>query len=165
MSPDHLRLRVSGNVNGGWDADRLAQVVSNLVGNAIQHGGGGPISLDPNGTDERVTLNLHNRGNAMSLAMQRTMFEPLARGTSEEGHRASGSACPSLRAIVTAHGGQSRVCSRGGLGHHIRGDASQTRSMTNRRQRRTPVGSRSPIAEREKPRLKGRAGFESSAPE
>ena len=106
MSPDHLRLRVSGNVNGGWDADRLAQVVSNLVGNAIQHGGGGPISLDPNGTDERVTLNLHNRGNAMSLAMQRTMFEPLARGTSEEGHRASGWACPSLRAIVTAHGGR-----------------------------------------------------------
>jgi K+-sensing histidine kinase KdpD len=40
-----LRLQVSGDLRGEWDADRLAQVVSNLVGNAIQHGGGTPITL------------------------------------------------------------------------------------------------------------------------
>jgi two-component system, sensor histidine kinase and response regulator len=35
-----VRLATSGNLVGHWDVDRLAQVVSNLVGNAIQHGGG-----------------------------------------------------------------------------------------------------------------------------
>ena len=29
---------------GDWDADRLSQVVSNLLGNAIQHGGGTPVT-------------------------------------------------------------------------------------------------------------------------
>ena len=37
--PDaELRFTANGNLGGNWDADRLAQVVSNLVGNAIQHG-------------------------------------------------------------------------------------------------------------------------------
>ena len=40
-----LQLQVSGDLRGEWDADRLGQVVSNLVGNAIQHGNGTPITL------------------------------------------------------------------------------------------------------------------------
>ena len=55
-----VRFRVSGSVSGEWDPDRLAQVVSNLVGNAIQHGGGGPITLEAHGSDESVTLGVHN---------------------------------------------------------------------------------------------------------
>jgi signal transduction histidine kinase len=34
------RLQACGDLRGEWDPDRLIQVVSNLVGNAIQHGGG-----------------------------------------------------------------------------------------------------------------------------
>lgn len=34
-----------GNVTGKWDADRLAQVVSNPVVNAIEHGGKTPVTL------------------------------------------------------------------------------------------------------------------------
>ena len=40
-----------GNLNdldlhlGHWDADRLAEVVSNLVGNAIEHGAEAPVTL------------------------------------------------------------------------------------------------------------------------
>ena len=40
-----LRLQVTGDLRGEWDADRLEQVVSNLVANAIQHGNGTPITL------------------------------------------------------------------------------------------------------------------------
>ena len=46
-----VRFEASGDLRGEWDADRLAQVVSNLVGNAIQHGGGTPITLT--GHEER----------------------------------------------------------------------------------------------------------------
>ena len=37
-----VRLRRERRSPWQWDADRLAQVVSNLVGNAIQHGSGHP---------------------------------------------------------------------------------------------------------------------------
>jgi signal transduction histidine kinase len=40
-----LRLQMSGDLRGEWDADRLEQVVSNLVGNAIQYGNGTPSPL------------------------------------------------------------------------------------------------------------------------
>ena len=41
-----LRLHSEGDVNGVWDAGRIRQVVSNLIGNAIQHGSpDAPIDL------------------------------------------------------------------------------------------------------------------------
>lgn len=42
-----LRFEHSGSLTGHWDADRLSQVVSNLVGNAIQHGDGTVVTLSP----------------------------------------------------------------------------------------------------------------------
>src|SRR6185503_14096823 len=40
-----LRSQMTGDLRGQWDADRLAQVVSNLLANAVQHGGGTAITL------------------------------------------------------------------------------------------------------------------------
>jgi signal transduction histidine kinase len=111
-----VRFRVSGNVSGEWDPDRLAQVVSNLVGNAIQHGGGGPISLETQGTDRSVTLSVHNTGNPIPLTTQRTMFEPLARGGADDATQSIGLGLFIARAIVTAHGGEIHVRSAEGSG-------------------------------------------------
>ena len=48
--PDRrIELLSEGDLGGEWDADRLAQLASNLIGNAIQHG-------DPTGT---VEVRLH----------------------------------------------------------------------------------------------------------
>ena len=48
-----VRFEADGDLRGEWDTDRLAQVVSNLIGNAIQHGGGSPVTLTAHG-DGRV---------------------------------------------------------------------------------------------------------------
>jgi signal transduction histidine kinase len=41
-----LRFHSDGDVNGVWDVGRIRQVISNLMGNAIQHGSpDGPITL------------------------------------------------------------------------------------------------------------------------
>lgn len=111
-----VRFRVSGDVSGEWDPDRLAQVVSNLLGNAIHHGGGGPISLEAHGADESVTLGVHNVGNPIPPATQGMIFEPLARGASDDATHRIGLGLFIARAIVSAHGGEIRVRSAEGEG-------------------------------------------------
>jgi signal transduction histidine kinase len=73
-------------VTGRWDADRLAQVVSNLVGNAIEHGGKTPVTVVASEEGERVRLTVHNDGDPIPPHAQANIFEPLARGTSEGTH-------------------------------------------------------------------------------
>lgn len=110
-----VHFSASGNLTGEWDSDRLAQVVSNVLGNAIQHGDGGPISLKANGADESVTFSVHNGGNPIPLAAQASIFEPLARGGSDA-TQSIGLGLFIARAIVTAHGGEIRVRSAPGFG-------------------------------------------------
>ena len=105
-----VRFSASGDLTGDWDPDRLAQVISNLLGNAIQHGGAGPIDLDAHGTAERVTVRVHNGGTPIPPAAQSTIFEPLARGDSE-GSQSIGLGLFIARAIVAAHGGEIHVTS------------------------------------------------------
>ena len=78
-----LRLETSGNLVGDWDADRLAQVVSNLLGNAIQHGGGTPVTLTAREDGDAVTLAVHNGGAPIPPEALPLIFEPLARGQAE----------------------------------------------------------------------------------
>jgi signal transduction histidine kinase len=111
-----VRFRASGNVTGEWDTDRLAQVVSNLVGNAIQHGGGGAIGLEARGADDSVTLSVHNGGNPIPLAAQGSIFEPLTRGTVDDATQSIGLGLFIARAIINAHGGEISVRSAEGLG-------------------------------------------------
>lgn len=104
----HFQYR--GDVTGTWDADRLAQVVSNLVGNAIEHGGNTPVTLVVSGEGERVRLTVHNRGNTIPPHAQAKIFEPLTGGSSH-GTRHLGLGLFIARVIVVAHGGEIRVTS------------------------------------------------------
>ena len=99
-----------GDVTGTWDSDRLTQVVSNLVVNAIEHGGKTPATLVASGAGQRVRLTVHNDGDRIPPHAQATIFEPLARGTSE-GAQNLGLGLFIARAIVVAHGGEIRVAS------------------------------------------------------
>ena len=104
----HFQSR--GDVSGRWDADRLAQVVTNLVGNAIEHGAEAPVTLVASEEGDRVRLTVHNHGEPIPPQARATLFEPLSRGTSE-GPRNLGLGLFIARAIVTAHGGEIGVTS------------------------------------------------------
>ena len=97
-----------GDVTGTWDPDRLAQVVSNLVVNAIEYGGKTPVTLVASEAGERVRLVVHNGGDPIPDHVQAKIFEPLARGTSAGGH-SLGLGLFIARAIVVAHGGEIRA--------------------------------------------------------
>src|SRR6185295_8836359 len=106
-----LRLHTSGDLRGDWDADRLEQVVSNLVGNAIQHGNGTPITLTGQEQGNSVTLTVHNGGPPIPPDVLPYIFEPLARGRAEGGSNSIGLGLFIARVIVSAHGGHIHVSS------------------------------------------------------
>jgi hypothetical protein len=98
-----------GDVTGTWDADRLTQVVSNLVGNAIEHGKT-PVTVVASEGNGRVRLTVHNDGDPIPPHAQANIFEPLARGTSQSTHNL-GLGLFIAHAIVVAHGGEIRLSS------------------------------------------------------
>jgi signal transduction histidine kinase len=106
-----LRRHARGDLHGEWDAARLAQVVSNLITNAIQYGNGTPIMITAQEQGDSVTLGVHNGGAAIPAALLPMVFEPLARGRSDGGPHSIGLGLFIARAIVSAHGGNIRVSS------------------------------------------------------
>lgn len=61
---ERVTVEVRGNSTGWWDADRMMQVISNLLGNAMEHGDAkAPIHVLLDGTaPDQVRLEVHNGG-------------------------------------------------------------------------------------------------------
>jgi signal transduction histidine kinase len=114
-----LRFRPPGeDLSGDWDAARLRQVVSNLLGNALQHGGAdGPIDLTVSAEGGDVHVAIRNEGPPIPHDDLGTIFDPLVRGASTpeaRTQRRPGSIGLGLyiaREVVAAHGGTLDVTS------------------------------------------------------
>jgi hypothetical protein len=106
-----LQSDISGDLRGQWDPDRLAQVVSNLLVNAIQHGGGTAVNFTVRPQGDDVTLAVHNGGPPIPQHTLPFVFEPLTRGGAEGQSHSIGLGLFIARAIVTAHGGDIQVSS------------------------------------------------------
>lgn len=106
-----LHWHASGDLRGEWDTDRLAQVVSNLVGNAIQHGDGTPITVTAREQGNSVSVAVHNGGPPIPRDVLLSVFEPLARGHDEGAGHSIGLGLFIARTIVLAHGGDIQVSS------------------------------------------------------
>jgi PAS domain S-box-containing protein len=103
----HIALDTHGEGQGQWDADRLAQVVTNLVGNALQHSPPDtPIRVSTRSEASLVHLEVHNQGPPISPELLPTLFEPYRRGPeSGEGRGSLGLGLFITRQIVLGHGG------------------------------------------------------------
>jgi signal transduction histidine kinase len=108
-----VRFESSGDLTGEWDSDRLAQVFSNLVGNAIEHGDGGAVTVAAHGKPDDVVVAVHNFGTPISKKSRQSIFEPLVRRASGAAEDASsiGLGLFIAHAIVTSHGGEIDVTS------------------------------------------------------
>lgn len=117
------RIEVSsaGEPSGIFDPDRLAQVVSNLVSNALKYGEvNRPVTVVTRSSPgDRLAIEVHNEGRPIPPADQRALFEPFKRGIqdSREGkERGLGLGLYIVQEIAHAHGGTVRVQSREGEG-------------------------------------------------
>jgi signal transduction histidine kinase len=112
-----LDAEAEGDGRGEWDPERLAQVVANLVGNAIVHGGARAhvvARVDGSGV-AAVRLDVWNDGPVIPPARLARIFEPFD-GTPDPGDPSPGIGLAIVREIVRAHGGAMSVRSSAGEG-------------------------------------------------
>ena len=115
--PDRrLQSEWAGDVSGQWDAARLRQVLSNLIGNAIEHGDkNGAIEVHGRSEGSKVVLTVTNQGPVIAACALPTLFDPFVRATSIPGSTTRrtgiGLGLYIARQIVIAHDGTITVTS------------------------------------------------------
>jgi PAS domain S-box-containing protein len=103
-----IRFEKAGEINGLWDVDRLAQVVSNLVGNALEHGDASkPTTVHLSAVEDTVRLTVHSFGPPISSDLLAVIFDPYRRRNAARSERSRGLGLGLFIAeqIVVAHGG------------------------------------------------------------
>lgn len=144
LYPDcQVALATTGDMQGHWDPDRLAQVLSNLLGNAMRHGTGeSPVTLHLDGSDaDSISLCISNSG-CIAPDLLPALFEPF-RSSNSNGARLEGLGLGLfiVRQIVLAHRGSIEVKSAAGQTQfHVR----LQRSTPGSPQPAQPDGQREP---------------------
>lgn len=115
--PNRIRLSSRGDFRGRWDGDRLAQVFSNLLVNALEYGlpeSPVDVHLIQEGGMARVTV--RNQGPAISEDARMEIFEPFRRLREDSPGKARGLGLGLFitREIVRAHGGAIELASHDG---------------------------------------------------
>jgi PAS domain S-box-containing protein len=114
-----LHVSQSGDGQGEWDPDRLAQVVTNLVTNALRYSPTDtPVQVSTRAEVEAVLLEVHNLGRPIPPELLPHLFEAMKRGAQgvERSGRSVGLGLYIVDQIVRAHGGTVSVQSTEGEG-------------------------------------------------
>jgi signal transduction histidine kinase len=111
-----------GDLTGQWDTQRMRQVVSNLLRNAIQYGGTDcNVKLHIRGEESHVEFAVSNHGPAIPPEVLAVIFDPLRRIAARETHRqrqpgSIGLGLYIVHQIVSAHRGTIDVASSSAAG-------------------------------------------------
>jgi two-component system sensor histidine kinase/response regulator len=102
-----IRLASGGSCTGLWDPDRLAQVCSNLIGNALEHSiSSSPIDVQVTASGSIAELSVSNAGAAIPPEVLATLFEPYRQGQGvKPSSQGVGLGLYIVDQIVRAHGG------------------------------------------------------------
>jgi signal transduction histidine kinase len=113
--PDRaIKLDARGGIKGDWDCARISQVLSNLIGNAVEHGEpGGTIEVNVAGDDEEVSIAIHNLGTPIPPEQLNGIFGPMKKkditGSAAGPSGNLGLGLYIAERIVSAHGGNMEV--------------------------------------------------------
>jgi len=112
ISGTPIELTTHGPLDGRWDADRIAEVLSNLVSNATGHASPGTaVLVSARGNEDEVVVDVRNEGAAIPAENLEKIFNAFGRGHSdavrEDSHLGLGLYIG--REIARAHGGTLEV--------------------------------------------------------
>jgi signal transduction histidine kinase len=109
IHPEHSFIHTGdGDHIGIWDIRRLRQLVSNLLGNAVQHGSSAQVTLTVLSSAVGVDLSVRNTGPVIPAEILSTIFDPMKR------HQHLGDSIPTgsvglglfiAHEVAAAHGG------------------------------------------------------------
>jgi PAS domain S-box-containing protein len=109
LYPDRAAtIEHEGDAQGTWDADRIAQVIGNLLSNAYQHSRpSAAIQLRTRGTPGDVTIEVQNEGGEIPPGEIARFFQPFERGgdATPSAERSVGLGLFISKQIVEAHHG------------------------------------------------------------
>jgi len=109
VNPSGARVsaELQGDLRGAWDPARLAQVISNLLGNALEHGAAGePVLVTVDGDDpELVRIRVSNVG-TVPASVRARIFDPFGSRERLSTKSGLGLGLYIVRQAVQAHGGQ-----------------------------------------------------------
>jgi len=116
LHPERVfKLDADESITGDWDAQKLEQVLSNLLGNAIQHGAASSvITVRARKKGDTIELQVHNEGPAVPKKLLPILFDRFVQGKAgfraDEGRSASlGLGLYIAKEIIVAHGGTLNV--------------------------------------------------------
>lgn len=111
-----IQVDTRGEQRGNWDRDRISQALSNLIGNAVQHGAEGTtVTVEVRGEEDSVVIVIHNHGVPIAPDDLDGIFNPMK---TREPHRRRSATGPTgslglglyiAERIVHAHEGQIAV--------------------------------------------------------
>jgi signal transduction histidine kinase len=122
LTPDkrrRVRLHAPMPVHGVWDTARMAQVVLNLVDNALKYSSeAAPVDVRLTGVPGRLTLLVSDRGIGIAKPDLDELFQPFARASNALTHSQGGLGLGLfiIRQIVERHGGTIAITSDIGSG-------------------------------------------------
>jgi light-regulated signal transduction histidine kinase (bacteriophytochrome) len=102
-------LRVPATLTAMLDGDRIAQVLTNLLGNARHHGAPGqPVRIALDAADGRLRIVVSNVAEPIAEPIASTLFNPFKRSSlhNERNRSGMGLGLYIAREIVLAHGGE-----------------------------------------------------------
>ena len=116
----HLEVQAAAPISVMGDTSRLAQVLDNLIGNALQHtNAGGKITIDVSQERSTAVLTVIDTGTGIPKDEQPRIFERFYRGDRARGGSSTGLGLAIVREIVNTHGGTVSVESVVGTGSQL----------------------------------------------
>jgi signal transduction histidine kinase len=104
-----IEVEMAARLTGDWDPARIEQALSNLIANAVQHGGPDVRLVGAEAEPDAVVVTVRNGGQPIPEAQLTTLFEPFKKGDGNPGGLGLGLFI--AREIVHAHQGSIRVTS------------------------------------------------------
>ena len=111
-----MTLQLDQSVKAVLDANRLDQIVSNLIGNALKYGAGAPVDVGLEGDDTVVRLTVRDHGIGISPKDQERIFLRFERAADERQYSGAGLGLWITSELVKALGGRITLHSVPGSG-------------------------------------------------